>query len=186
MRQTFQQEEAEQILQEAVRREVHQSPDTAAAPPVSRERLLAMAEELGITPAALEAVLHDREVQAEREQEQTILSQLRQEFITHRRAGFLPHLYAYVGVNLMLFAINLLSQVDYPWFVWPLLVWSLFLYFHALAALPTRGPNFDRAFTGWRERRAKRIEKETRKQAEEAARARKTMTRRAAEAELDE
>jgi hypothetical protein len=32
MRQTFQQEEAEQILQEAVRREVQQSPGSAVTP----------------------------------------------------------------------------------------------------------------------------------------------------------
>jgi hypothetical protein len=186
MRQTFQQEEAEQILQEAVRREVQQAPAGSVTPAVSRERLLAMAEELGITPAALEAVLHDREIEAEREQEQSRLTQMRQEFITHRRAGFLPHLYAYIGVNLMLFAINVLSHSNSPWFLWPLLVWSLFLYFHALAALPTRGPNFDRSFADWRERRVKRLEKEAKKQAEEAVRLRKTKTRRAAEAELDE
>ncbi len=186
MRQTFQQEEAEQILQEAVRRETQQVSGASVTPAVSRERLLAMAEELGITPAALNAVLHDRQVQAEREQEETQLAQLRQEFITERRAGFMPHLYAYLGVNLMLFAINLLSQGRSPWFLWPLLFWSLFLYFHALASLPTRGPNFDRAFVGWRERRAKKREKEARKRAEENLNTRQTRSRRAAEAELDE
>lgn len=186
MRQTFQQEEAEEILQEAVRREVHQPLTSVAAPPVSRERLLAMAEELGITPAALEAVLHDRQAQMEREQEEAALARLCREFITLRRAGFMPHLYVYLGVNLTLLAINLLSRSDDPWFLWPLLFLSLFLYFHAIFALPTRGPSYERAFVRWRERRAKRLEKEAKKQAEDTARTRKTKSRRVAEAELDE
>ncbi|MES2459412.1 MAG: 2TM domain-containing protein [Armatimonadota bacterium] len=186
MRQTFQQEEAEQILQEAVRREVHQAPEESVSPAISHERLLAMAEELGITPAALESVLQDRQVQAKREQEQTMLAQLRREFITERRAGFLPHLYAYIGVNFLFFAINFLTRVGYPWFLWPLLFWSIALYFHAIFSLPTRGPNFERSFSRWRERQTKREQKEAKRRAEESARAGKTEARVAAEAELDQ
>ena len=70
--------------------------------------------------------------------------------------------------------------------MWPLLIWSLGLYFHAVAALPTRGPNFERTFAGWCEQRAKRSTKEAAKQAEVTARIRKSTTRQAAEAELDE
>lgn len=186
MRQNFQPEEAEKILQEAVRREVQQAPVDIATSAVSHERLLSMAEELGISPVALEAVLRDRQMQTEREREEATLSQLRKEFITERRAGFLPHFYAFLGVNTALFAVNLLTSRDYPWFVWPLLAWSLALYFHAIAALPTRGPNFERAFSGWRERRVKRLEKEAKKREEEAVKTRRTTARSAAEAELDE
>jgi hypothetical protein len=165
---------------------VQQAPGTEVMPVVSHDRLLAMAEELGISPSALEAVLRDRQVQAEREQEQVTLAQHRKEFITHRRAGFMPHLYAYIGVNLLFIAIFLLSHSHYPWFIWPLLFWSLGLYFHAVFTLPTRGPNFDRAFSEWRERRIKRIEKATRDQEEETIRKRKNAARKEAEAELDE
>ena len=188
MRQTFKQEEAEQILKEAVRREVQSPTLSASIPAISHERLLAMAEELGISPSALEAVLRDREVQAEREQEQeqAILAQLRKEFITQRRAGFLPHFYAFIGVNALLLAVNLLSRSHYPWFLWPLLFWSLGLYFHALFSVPTRGPNFERAFGGWCEQRTKRRAKEAAKQVEVTTRIRKSTTRQAAEAELDE
>lgn len=190
MRQTFQQEEAEQILQEAVRREVHPSPAGGVTPAVTHERLLAMAEELGISPAALNAVLQDRQMQAEREREEATLAQLRREFITERRAGFLPHLYSFAGVNVFLLLINLLTNASSHrpewWFVWPLLSWGLGLYFHAVSSLPTRGPAFEQAFTGWRERRTRRQEKEAKKRTEESARTRETSTRRAAEAELDE
>ena len=186
MRQIFQQEEAEQILQEAVRREVQQVPGSAVTPAVSHERLLAMAEELGISPAALNAVLQDRQVQAEREREAATVAQLRKEFITERRAGFLPNLYTFLGTNVVILAINLLTNPYYPWFVWPLLLWGLALYLHAVSALPTRGPNFEHSLIGYRERRTRRQEEEAKKRAEESMRMRETTTRQAAEAELDE
>ena len=110
MRQTFKQGEGEQILQEAVRREVQQPALSDAAPAVSQERLRAMATELGISPAALEAVLRDREMQTRQEQERATLAELRREFITHRRAGFLPHLSAFVGVNTFFLISNMLTN----------------------------------------------------------------------------
>ncbi|MBC8102721.1 MAG: 2TM domain-containing protein [Cytophagales bacterium] len=186
MRQTFQQEEAEQILREAVRREVQQAPVASGMSAVSHERLLAMAGELGISPDALEAVLRDRAMQAQREQEEATTQQLRREFITQRRAGFLPHLYTFVGVMALLLAINLMTTPGYAWFLWPLLVWGLGLYLHAVTALPTRGPNFDQGFSAWTERRKKRQDKEAKRQAEAAIRTRGETARRAAETELDE
>ena len=189
MRQTFKQEEAEQILQEAVRREVEQPAFSAASSAVSQERLRAMAEELGISSAALEAVLCDREMQTRQEQEQAIITQLRQEFITGRRAGFMPHFYAFVGINIFLLLVNLFTRSTGGsswWFVFPLLAWSLGLYFHAVHTLPIRGASFDHAFARWSEQRIKRKEKEAKRQAEEALQRRKITTREAAEAELDE
>jgi hypothetical protein len=131
-------------------------------------------------------VLQDRQVQAEREREEETLAQLRKEFITERRAGFLPHLYSFVGVNVFLLIVNLLSTPWYPWFIWPLLGWGLGLYFHAVASLPTRGPTFEQSFSGWREQRKKRLEKEARRREEEAIKTRRDTARSAAEAELDE
>ena len=101
---------------------------------------------------------------------------LRREFITHRRASFMPHLYSYSGVNGMLFCIWLLTTPGgYPWFVWPMLGWGLGLYFHAIATLPTRGPNFERDFVVWKAWNEKREIKYAKRNA-----------RRIAESELDE
>ena len=72
MRQTYRQEEVEQILGEAARR----ASTEEAFGEVSHERLLAMAEELGVDPALLEAVLRDRE--AGRGEEQRRIAEERQ------------------------------------------------------------------------------------------------------------
>lgn len=189
MRQTFRQEEAEQILREAVRRDMEQQAPAASvaagagALDVSRERLQAMAEELGITPAALEAVLRDREIAAEQRRTQESEQELRREFIQRRHADFLPHLTSYLGVNVLLIAIWFLTTPHgYFWPVWPMLGWGLGIFFHGTAALPTRGPNFEREFAGWKARRQKRQEKEAKRASQDA----KKDARAAAEVELDE
>lgn len=54
------------------------------------------------------------------------------------KLGFYIHLTAYVSVNVLLIAINLLTSTHYLWFVWALLGWGIGLLAHALAvfALP--------------------------------------------------
>ena len=49
------------------------------------------------------------------------------------RISFFIHLAVYVGVNLLLLAINLLSDRDHLWFYWPLLGWGIGLLFHGLS-----------------------------------------------------
>lgn len=48
--------------------------------------------------------------------------------------GFKIHAAVYVGVNLLLIAINLLTDPQTLWFVWPLFGWGLGLLGHAAAA----------------------------------------------------
>ena len=49
------------------------------------------------------------------------------------KIGFYTHLLVYVGVNILLIAINLITSREYFWFKWPLIGWSVGLFFHALA-----------------------------------------------------
>ena len=46
--------------------------------------------------------------------------------------GFYMHLYVYIGVNILLVVINLLTSPQYLWFKWPLIGWGIGVFFHAL------------------------------------------------------
>ncbi len=161
LKQTYQQDEAEQILREAVKRAAQQEAAQATGnADVSHERLVAMAEELGVSPDMLAAVLNDRVAQGVKEQERAVEQKERQEFIGERKADFYPHLWSYVGVNFMLIAINLLTDRSHHfWAVYPILGWGILLLCHAMAALPTRGPVFDKEFAGWQGKRREKAEK---------------------------
>lgn len=48
------------------------------------------------------------------------------------KIGFYTHLAVFVGVNVLLIIINLLTSSQYLWFKWPLMGWSIGLFFHGL------------------------------------------------------
>ena len=47
--------------------------------------------------------------------------------------GFYQHLTAYLVINAVLFAINVLTSPGYYWFFWPLLGWGIGVALHGLA-----------------------------------------------------
>ena len=59
--------------------------------------------------------------------------------------GFKIHFAAYVGVNLLLIAINLLTTPDELWFYWPLLGWGIGIIAHGVAVYYTSGRRATRA-----------------------------------------
>jgi hypothetical protein len=48
------------------------------------------------------------------------------------KIAFYIHLAVYVGVNILLLMINLVTSTQYLWFKWPLIGWGIGLFFHAL------------------------------------------------------
>lgn len=48
------------------------------------------------------------------------------------KMGFYIHLAVYIGVNLLLIAINLVTAPDKLWFKWALMGWGIGLFFHGL------------------------------------------------------
>lgn len=48
------------------------------------------------------------------------------------KIGFYIHLAVFVGVNLLLVIINLVTAPYYLWFKWPLMGWGIGLFFHGL------------------------------------------------------
>lgn len=95
---------------------------------LTHDDLLAAAREAGISSDAVEKAA--LELDGLREQEQA-----RERILVRRRAAFFSHLWAFIGVQLFLVALNLLSSPGYLWFVFPLLGWGLGLFFSALHGL---------------------------------------------------
>jgi len=91
---------------------------------LSHEDLLATAREAGIDPAAVEKAAHEIEGLHARDE-------ARDRILARRRAGFYSHLWAFIGVQVFLLAINLLTSPNYLWFLFPLLGWGLGLFFSA-------------------------------------------------------
>jgi hypothetical protein len=58
------------------------------------------------------------------------------------KIGFYIHLAVYVGVNILLIIINLATSPQYYWFRWPLLGWSIGLFFHGMSIFVFSGGKF--------------------------------------------
>jgi hypothetical protein len=69
---------------------------------------------------------------------------------------FYIHLAVYVGVNILLVIINLLSSPQYLWFKWPLIGWGIGVFFHALGVF---------VFSGGGAIKERMIEKEMKREA---------------------
>jgi hypothetical protein len=93
---------------------------------------------------------------------------------TYRRArrraqetrGFYRHLGTYLLVNLLLFAINMITMPDALWFYWPLLGWGVGLAAHAFRVFVIGGNRGDK----WEERNVQEIIAEERAKKEEQGR----------------
>lgn len=68
---------------------------------------------------------------------------------------FYQHLMIFVIINIILFAINMLTSPGYLWFIWPLAGWGLGISIHAVTVFG--GSRF--WGTEWRERKASELMK---------------------------
>ncbi len=59
------------------------------------------------------------------------------------KIGFYIHLAVYVGVNILLIIINLLTSPHYLWFFWPLMGWGIGIFFHGMATFFFSGRRFE-------------------------------------------
>ena len=67
--------------------------------------------------------------------------------------GFYSHLFSYVGVNVVLLVINLVTSPYTLWFYWVTVFWGIGLFWHAM------GVYVFRKFTGagWEEKKIKEV-----------------------------
>ncbi len=67
--------------------------------------------------------------------------------------GFFGHLFAYIGVNITLIIINLVTSPGALWFYWVTLFWGIGIFWHAMGVFIFSG------FPGkkWEERKIKEL-----------------------------
>lgn len=105
----------------------------------SREQLVEMASELGISANILEKTEQKWLVQQEEEL-------LQGTFNTLRRRDFRKHLISFIAVNLFLILLNLITTPSYFWSIFPVLGWGVGLFFHWWNVYQTKTKNDKRAF----------------------------------------
>ncbi|MEH1967778.1 2TM domain-containing protein [Nostoc sp.] len=132
---TYDSEDVQQILQKALTRKQEGE--------FSREQLLEMASELGISSNILETT--EQKWLAQQEEEH-----LRHRFNTFRRRAFWTHFVSFTAVNLFLITLNLITSPSYFWAIFPVLGWGLGLFFHWWSVYQTKSEDYEIAFQKWR------------------------------------
>jgi 2TM domain len=136
---TYQQEEAQQILQLAFARQTEQGE-------LSREQLLEIATELGISPECLQA--------AEQQwREQQLMQQQHQAFDTYRRQQLYHKLGKYAIINGFLISFDWLTGGGVSWSLYLLLVSGLWASLSAWKVYHLQGEAYDQAFQSWERKR---------------------------------
>lgn len=132
---TYDSEDVQKILQIALTRKYEGE--------FSREQLIEMASELGISSAILEQTEQKWLIQQEEESSQRT-------FNTFRRRAFWAHFVSFLAVNLFLILLNLITSPSYFWAIFPVLGWGLGLFFHWWSVYQTKSEDYEMAFQKWR------------------------------------
>lgn len=138
----YSEDEAEQILKLAARAE------TGAVP---RDRLLAMAEELGLTEEQV-ALAESQYTKVHAQEYERAL------FKTQQRQELKGHIASYLAVNAGLLAMDFFTTGRITWSIWPLLGWGIGI-LSGIAEVFFSGPaEQEKAFQKWK---MKRVELES-------------------------
>ncbi|MEH2238205.1 2TM domain-containing protein [Nostoc sp.] len=132
---TYDSQDVEQILQIALTRKQEGE--------FSREQLLEMASDLGISSNILETT--EQKWLAQQEEERS-----RRTFNTFRSRAFWGHFVSFIAVNLFLIILNLITSPSYFWAIFPVLGWGLGLFFHWWSVYQTKTEDYEIAFQKWR------------------------------------
>lgn len=109
----------------------------------SREQLIEMASELGISSNILETT--EKKWLTQQEEEHS-----RRTFNTFRRKTFWTQFISFLAVNLFLILLNLITSPSYFWAIFPVLGWGLGLFFHWWSVYQTKSEDYEIAFQKWR------------------------------------
>ena len=131
---TYNSEQMQQILQKAFARQQQGE--------VSREQIIEIASELGVSSASLQAAEQEWLIQE-------LEVKKRQRFNAQRRGEFKSQLVYFIGVNGFLIVLNLLTSPGYFWAIFPLLGWGLSLFFSGMKAYQTNGESYEHDFLEW-------------------------------------
>jgi hypothetical protein len=132
----YDQEDVQQILQLAIARQNDSGQ-------FSRQDLLEMARELGISPETLQKAETDW---VEKQKD----LQLRQQFDQYRRNQFKGNAVKYAIANGFLIALNLLISHRLSWSLYIALSWGAFLTLNAWKTFSLEGEEYEREYQKWR------------------------------------
>ena len=137
----YPQDDVQQILQIAIARQ-------AESEELTREQLLEIAAELGISSENLQAA--EQEWQSRRKE---LLE--RQSFNEYRRGKWRQHLIQYLLVNSFLVLLNVLLAANHlpSWSLYVVLCWGLGLAWDAWKRYQIEGEQYEQAFQWWRRKR---------------------------------
>ena len=142
MRQHYTEEEANEILQRAVERQV-------GTGGMSRDQLLKLATEIGVSPEALDRAEAEWSVESQERG-------LQKAFNEERRGKWRVDLLTYIATCTFL---ALLNRAVSPWFFWaifPILGMGLRVVLDAIKVHHPVGEEYEREFQNWLEKREKR------------------------------
>jgi hypothetical protein len=142
----YEEEEAEAILRIASKR--------VALGNVSRDELLASAAELGI-PA--EAVLEAESAY----RNQRVEVGLRREYDQYAKREFLSSIGSWFFVNCGLVALNVFTDHQVSWALWPVCVWGFFVLMDIPETFLRGSTEYEKHYQKWLRRRAKKEAKES-------------------------
>ncbi|MBD2243750.1 2TM domain-containing protein [Nostoc sp. FACHB-888] len=132
---TYDSEDVQKILQIALTRRQEGE--------FSREQLIEMASELGISSDILEKTEKNWLIQQEEERS-------KRTFNAFRRRAFGTHFVSFIAVNLFLILLNLITSPSYFWVIFPILGWGLGLFFHWWSVYQSKSEDYEIAFQKWR------------------------------------
>ncbi|MBD2384019.1 2TM domain-containing protein [Cylindrospermum sp. FACHB-282] len=131
---TYNSDEMQRILQIAFARKQQGE--------VSREQIIEIASELGVSAASLQAAEQEWLIQE-------VEGKKRQMFNAQRRRELKSHVVSFIGVNGFLILLNLFTSPSYFWAIFPLLAWGLGLFLHCMKAYKTTGESYEHDFQEW-------------------------------------
>ena len=138
----YSQDEVNAILSRAIKHEHGRGE-------LSHSDLLAAAREVGISTDVLEKAVSEVRVERQRTGE---IAQLRQ----HQWRNFFRHLFVFLVVNGMLFALNRLTTPNFQWSLFPVFCWGIALLFHFMAVIAPNSQRLERRLERQRERERRR------------------------------
>jgi hypothetical protein len=131
-------EEAEAILRLAAKK-------GAFGASMSHEQLLSAADELGISPEAVQEA--EREYLASKQDEQDRL-----EYDRHVKQDFWGHLATYFIVNGGMAAFSIVKSGTLSWVWWPIIGWGIFIAFHAWETFAKSSEDYQKGLVKWRQK----------------------------------
>ena len=150
--QFYPEEEADEILRLA-------AGDSINTTEMTRDRLIAVAAELGISAEAVaraeEKVAAQKVAALQEKDEAELFARYKQK----RRQSVLSSLSGWLSTSVVLIGINLLTDHRIDWAIWPVGIWGLFEIGQVIEALMTpvaRDERFDR----WKRKQARRRDRQ--------------------------